>query len=167
VDRTAEALWREQLPPFDGLTLATPELAIDRLHAAVARLVDLLRGMYPNAALQTAEDWHEHDGFVSEPEPGDWGALLLAVRSEESLRDSSPEDTDVRRAWLAEGAFYLRWLCFEEDDSVFESAAAAGGDLDLTAGREVIQEALRALREMGIDPEVEPAGEFFDRRWTG
>jgi hypothetical protein len=167
VDRTTDARWRDHLPPFDALTLTTPVLATQQLHAAAARLVGFLSGAFPDAALHTAEDWHEHDGFVSEPEPAGWRALELAVSSEEALKESSPSDTYVRRAWLADGSFYLRWFFYDEGDSPYAAAPPAGGDLDLTADRDVIEDVLRVLRESGIEAAVEPASAFFSRRWNG
>jgi hypothetical protein len=167
VDRIAAARWRDHRAPFDALTLATPVLATEQLHAAAARLVGLLRRAFPDAPLHTAEDWHEHDGFVSEPEPAGWEALALAVSSEAALDEWSPTDTYVRRAWLGDGCFYLRWFLYDEGDSPYAATPPAGGEIDLTAQRDVIDEVLHVLREIGIEAAVEPAGEFFSRRWNG
>jgi hypothetical protein len=122
-----------------------------------AELVAFLRNAFGEVALQTAEDWLEHDGFVNEPEDAAWSDLADAVAGEASLRQSSPEDADVRRAWLGNGSFYLRWHVDDDGE----------GDLDLTAARDVVQSALRTLRELAIEPEIEPADDFFSRRWNG
>jgi|tagenome__1003787_1003787.scaffolds.fasta_scaffold20431045_2 hypothetical protein len=157
MDRIADARWRDHEPPFDGLTLATGTLPSSQLSTVAARLVAFLRNAFGDISLQTAEDWLEHDGFVSEPEAAEWGELEDAVAREGSLREWSPEDADVRRAWLGTGSFYLRWHV--DDDG--------GGDVDLTAARDVVQAALSTLRALTIEPEIEPADEFFSRRWNG
>ena len=167
VDRIAEARWRDLVPPFDALTLATPILATQQLHAAAASLVRLLRVAFPDAVLSTAEDWHEHDGFVSEPQPAGWDVLALAVGSDAAFMECSPTDTYVRRAWLADGSLYLRWLFYDEGESLYAATPRSGGDLDLTAERDVIEDVLELLRKIGIEAAVEPASDFFGRRWSG
>ena len=167
VDRIAEARWRGQAPPFDAVTLSTPLLATQQLHAAAAALVGLLRVAVPDAVLHTSEDWHEHDGFVSEPQPAGWDVLELAVSSEAAFKEWSPTDTYVRRAWLADGSFYLRWYFYDEGGSLSDATPPAGGDLDLTADRDVIADVLGLLRGSGIEADVELAWDFFSRRWSG
>jgi hypothetical protein len=158
VDRLADSLWRAGAAPFDGLTLVTPTLATEQLHAAASRLVGQLEDAFPQVQLHTAEDWLEHDGWVSEPEPAGWANLRSAVETVDAFVTASPEDTYVRCAWLGEGAFYLRWHCSDEGDP------PAGGDIDLTADAEVVR---AAARELDIRAEIEPAADFFERRWNG
>ena len=156
MDRLADSLWRAGAPPFGGLTLLTPTLAPEELHAAASRLVGQLEDAFAHVQLHTAEDWLEHDGWVSEPEPCTWADLRAAVETVDAFVAASPDDTSVRRAWLGEGAFYLRWHNDHEGDP--------GGDLDLTADAEVVR---AAARELDARAEIEPAAEFFERRWNG
>ena len=167
VDRIAEARWRHQVAPFDAATLATPIVATQELHSAVAAVVGLLRVTFPEAVLHTSEDWHEHDGFISEPQPVGWDSLELAVSSEAAFKHWSPTDTYVRRAWLADGSFYLRWYFYDEGESLSVATPPTGGDLDLTAQRHVIEDVLDLLQERRIEAAVEPAWDFFSRRWSG
>ena len=167
VDRVADALWRSGSPPFDGLVLSTACISTAPLVSGCARVVELLEAAFPLVTLLTAEDWLEHDGFVSEPRPATWCDVRGAVASAEALIGASPVDTYVRRAWLGEGAFYFRWHYYDEGDSPFAADPAAGGDLDLTAHAEFVVGAVRELTALGITATTEPASTFFDRRWNG
>ena len=137
------------------------------LVAAAARMVDLLGRTFPDVALQTAEDWLEHDGLVTELEPATWRDLRAAVATTEALIEASPSDTYVRRAWLARDAFYFRWHYYDEGDSPFASDPPAGGDLDVTAHAGFIAEAVRELAVLGASATTEPANAFFEQRWNG
>ena len=65
MDRRSDSLWRAGTPPFDGLTLVTPALTTEQLHATASRLAGQLEDAFPHVQLHTAEDWLEHDdGFV-------------------------------------------------------------------------------------------------------
>src|SRR3954447_4116685 len=79
MDRIADASWRDQQPPFDGLTLATGTLPSSELTAVAAELVAFLRDAFQGVSLHTAEDWLEYDGFVNEPEAAEWSDLEGAV----------------------------------------------------------------------------------------
>jgi hypothetical protein len=167
VDRLADAAWRSKAAPFDAVTLSTPSIETADLVAAAANVVDLLEAEFPSAVIHTAEDWLEHDGFVTEPELATWSDLRAAVRNSGALIEASPLDTYVRRAWLGESAFYLRWHYYDEADSPFAADPPAGGDLDVTADAQVVATAMRHLAAVGIDTTTHQADAFFAQRWNG
>gem|GEM_PF-6111615 len=161
MDQRTEQLWRRRAAPFDDLTLWTAHLPTATLRTAIATIIGVLDGLVDNPRLQTAEDWHEHDGYLSDAEDVPWSALLAAFASDDALRDASPEDDGVRRAWRAEdGTFYLRWW-YSEDET------PSGGDTDFSASREIVDVVARQLAQLGIDVEIGPAAEFFADRWGG
>ena len=167
MDTHIEQLWRDGAPPFDGLTLWTPLLPTARLREALEVVVAVLETYVEQRALQTAEDWHEHDGYISMAYEATWDQLLGALSDDQTLRRSSPEDDLVRRAWRDQNdIFYLRWFHYEDDDSG-EDEPPAGGAADLTAPRAVVDATLRQLAEIGLDVEVGPARDFFADRWAG
>lgn len=168
VDRLAESLWRSGRAPFDGLTLATGLLPTPRLRLAASTLVSLLRPGFARTSLRTAEDWHEHDGYVTSATPATWEELAAAVADDDALVRWSPGDDRVRRAWLAgDGSFYLRWFVYDESDDLMPADPPVGGDVDLTGQAGVVEAAREALAELGVDAEVAPARDFFRRRWAG
>jgi hypothetical protein len=161
MDQRTEQLWRRHAAPFDDLTLWTAQLPTATLRTAIATIVGLLDGLVDNPRLHTSEDWHEHDGYLSDAAEVPWSALLAASASEGALRDASPEDDGVRRAWRADdGSFYLRWCHFDDEPP-------SGGDTDFSASREIVDVVARQLAQLGIEVEIGPAAEFFEDRWGG
>ena len=167
VDRFADAAWRSNVAPFDGLTASTPTIPTALLLDGAAVVVDFLARTFPSVVLYMAEDWLEHDGYVNEPEMSAWTDLRAAVASREALIKASPCDTYVRRAWHGDRAFYFRWHYYDESDSPFAADVAAGGDLDVTAGADVVAPLTRELGALGIDATAGPASIFFRERWNG
>lgn len=161
MDTHTEQLWRDTRPPFDGLTLWTPPLAIADLREALTVIVDALETYAEHRALQTAEDWHEHDGYISMSYEATWDQLVGALSDDAALRRSIPGDASVRRAWRPQDdLFYLRWLVFEEEQP-------EAGDADLTASRAIVDAAARQLAGIGLDVEIGHARDFFAERWAG
>jgi len=161
MDPQTEHLWRRHAAPFADLTLWTEHLPVTRLRTAIATIVGLLDGLVDNPRLQTAEDWHEHDGYVSPSVEAPWSALLAAVATDDALCEASPEDDGVRRAWRAQdGSFYLRWSLDRDEEP-------SRGDADFSASREIVDVVARQLGQLGIDVEIGPAAEFFEDRRGG
>ena len=166
MDTHTEQLWRDLAPPFDGLTLWTPLLPVGRLCEALEVIVAVLETYVEQRALQTTEDWHEHDGYISMAYEATWEQLLGALSDDAALRRSSPEDDLVRRAWRDQNdTFYLRWFTYDGDPD--DEDPASGGDADLTAPRAIVDAAARQLADIGLDVEIGPAREFFADRWGG
>lgn len=162
MDQQTEQRWRDLAPPFDGLTLWTTPLPTADLRRAIAAIVAVLEGYVDRPRLLTAEDWHEHDGYMSTADDVPWSQLLAALTSDDALRGASPEDDQVRRAWFAaDDSFYLRWCHHYEDDP------PASGDADFTSSRSIVDVVARRLAELGIDVEIGHAAEFFHDRWAG
>jgi hypothetical protein len=165
MDERTEQLWRNRAAPFDGLTLWTPTLATARLREAVTTIVAVLEGYVDRPRLHMAEDWHEHDGYLSGADVVAWSQLLAALQGDDALRRASPADDLVRRAWRAEdNSFYLRW---QHPDDPSQDDPASGGDADFTASRSIVDSVARRLTELGIDVEIGPAAEFFADRFAG
>jgi len=166
MDTHTEQLWRDEARPFDGLTLWTPLLPTARLREALTVIVAVLETYVEHCALQTTEDWHEHDGYISMAYEASWEQLVGALSDDAALRRSSPEGDLVRRAWRDQGdSFYLRW--FTCDDDPDPDDPPGGGDADLTAARAIVDAAVRQLAGLGLDVEVGPARDFFAGRWGG
>jgi len=184
MDTHTEQLWRDTRPPFDGLTLWTPPLAIADLREALTAIVDVLEAYAERPALQTAEDWHEHDGYILEAYAerpalqtaedwhehdgyismayeATWDQLTGAFSGDAALRRSIPGDSMVRRAWRPQDdLFYLRWLVYEDEEPEV-------GDADLTASRAIVDAVARQLAGIGLDVEIGHARDFFAERWAG
>ena len=107
-----ERRWRVALAPFGGQTVAfasedlTP---LPALRLALLAVAAALRQQWPEVALFTLDDWHEHDGFLSAARPASWQDLSDALTSDKALLTLSHGDSEVRRAFFpATHDFYLR-----------------------------------------------------------
>ena len=170
MDETAVDLWRNERPPFDGLTLATALVEPPRARVASQAFVDVLLAHLPDAPqVQTAADWHEHDDDVTRGTPATWDDLAAALASDRSFELSCPVDDFVRRAWLAaDGAFYLRWFRYDKTGSLaWKDEPAVCGSADVTAAPHVIAAASEAMAALQVRATVLPAREFFEARRAG
>ena len=161
--------WIKGEHPFDGLTLsiASDDLVpLPALLHVLRLLVEELEKMYGDRPLQTAADWHEHDGCIMEAEPSSWDELRSWLVSLDALTAAGHGDADVRTAILPEDAeFYLRFYVPWECDNDYPERR---GDFDLTAGSELAG-SLAAMLETKTDLPltVESAKQFFGGSCSG
>jgi len=162
-----ERRWRSGSPPFDGLTVAfasedlTP---LPALRLALLALVSRLQTHWPEAALFTLDDWHEHDGFINAAKPTSWQYLSAALASDKALSALSQGDWDVRRAFFpATYDFYLRVYIPADCGNDYPERR---GDFDVTCGPSLAAELADLAAFAGGLPIAEcDAKGFFDRRY--
>ena len=128
-----ERRWQNGSKPFNGRTVAfasddlTP---LPGLRLALLALVPRLQQHCPDAALFMLDDWHEHDGFISEAEPTSWQHLSDALVSDNALLALSTGESYVRRAFFpASYDFYLRVYIPADYDNGYPERR---GDFDVT-----------------------------------
>ena len=161
MDAVLEARWRNAQKPFDGVILQSPSLLLPELIAGVSAVVAILPRA-PN--LGTSLDWHEHDGYVAQPESQEWASLEEAVSEAASFVNWSSDDTFVRRAWYPpDFSWLLRWCVSSDPDDFGLSPGGPGGDFDITASRDLLE------RISAVVPEgrMRPAKDYFDAAWAG
>jgi hypothetical protein len=164
VDDTLIARWRAGAPPFDGLTVVSPEARVDELQPALGAVVGVLEASWGASGLRTMLDWHEHDGYVTSPEPATWDQLREATASVAALVDWSSDDTAVRRLWYGDGLdVVLRWCVSSDPDDFGLPPGPPAGQFDVTAVR-ATAEAIAALVPGATTVR---AKKFFDQGWGG
>jgi len=164
-----EQRWRDGSAPFSGQTLAfasedlTP---LPTLRLALLAVVSRLQELWPEAALCTLDDWHEHDGFINEAKPTSWQYLFPALASKQTLLALSHGDFDVRRAFFPSTYdFYLRVYIPEDYDNGYPERR---GDFDVTCAPGLAAElADLAASASGLSVARHGAQDFFDRRYGG
>mgnify|MGYP000943660722 CR=1 FL=1 len=92
-----DARWRSASPPFDGSVLSVPsaQLAEGRGSIALRAVVAQLKRECPDAELRSLDDWHEHDGYLTEDEPCSWHALETLLTSDEAIAAACSDDSYV------------------------------------------------------------------------
>jgi len=161
-----ERRWRAALTPFDGLTVASASADLTPLPAlrlALLAVASALRQRWPEPALFTLDDWHEHDGFLSAARPASWQDLSDALASDKALLTLSHGDSEVRRAFFpATYDFYLRVYVPDDFDNGYPERR---GDFDLTCGAGLAADL--AASACAVPLAVCEAKGFFDRRHGG
>lgn len=174
MDAEFEIRWRDGRSPFDGTTVALTEyVPLATLREALVIAVRHLREYRPTATLWRLEDWHAHDGYVTEAELSTWQELDSMLISIEGMKAASTGDTYVRRGYFpAERDYYLRlYVPDAYDNPVHEHHdpdLVDYGLFDLTCQSpmaKLIAEEISATGTQWI--ELVPAKEFFDRSYSG
>jgi hypothetical protein len=159
--------WQIGISPFDGDCLLTDDLlSVADLRLLLAVVVPELEGHYAAQTLYTFDDWHQHDGYVTERRVTDWGTLAEVTRSADSLVASRQGDTYVHRSFYPEDlAFLLRYDVSDEDSG---DGTGFAGAFDLSASPAMITW-LAARVPVGLRPRVriEPSKAYFDRTYAG
>lgn len=167
MDALLNLRWQSGLSPFDGDCLVTADVITV---GELGRLLDVtlpeLERAYAGQTLYTFDDWHQHDGFVTERRVTEWHALLAVARSADVLIASRQGDTYVHRSFYPEDfAFLLRYDVPDEDNG---DRTAFAGTFDLSASSSMIA-TLAALVPAGLRPRVriESSKGYFDKTYAG
>ena len=70
--------WQDAAAPFDGDTVgfdAEELTSLAALRQVLLAVVPALQKLWPNTKLLMLDDWHEHDGYVSNEQPVTWQEL--------------------------------------------------------------------------------------------
>ena len=157
--------WQAATAPFDGVVVATcddPELSI--LQEMLLLATGELKGAFPD--VYVSDDWHEHDGFLTEPVRITWAELLERFASPLDLYDSRHRDEDVRVAIFPSSYEWLLRYCIADSEHDYR---VSFWNLDFTCSPKSAADGLasqiNATWPGYID--VMPAKEFFDRSYGG
>ena len=158
--------WCKALPPFDGnAVVADLEHDIGALRDMIAFLLDVLRHQFP--AVLAFDDWHEHDGFISEARQTSWESVANATKNPQAIYQSRHNDFAVRRG-LHPPSFewVLRYNIDDEDPS---NPATAWCDLDFscTPTSDVARLVECVNRTWPDTTEVVCAKQHFDKAYGG
>jgi hypothetical protein len=110
MDQELFGRWKAGEPPFDGHVLHPDVLLqIAELRAALRGLVAALTQSAGNQSprLLAFEDWHEHDGYVTESRAAAWSDVEEMLETDESLYAARQGDTHVHRAFYAADRSFL------------------------------------------------------------
>jgi hypothetical protein len=164
-----DALMNEQSGhlPFDGDCLVTDDLiSAEELRQLLGVILPALERGSAAQTLYTFDDWHQHDGYVTERRVMEWGASVAVTRSADALIASRQGDTYVHRSFYPEDfAFLLRYDVSDEESG---DASGFSGTFDLSAQPDTI------ARTASLVPvplrsrlRVELSKGYFDRTYAG
>jgi hypothetical protein len=159
--------WQTGLSPFDGDILFSDDpISVQDLQAILAVIVQELEVNYATQNLYTFDDWHEHDGYVTERRPTEWSSLAAVAQSADALIASRQGDTYVHRSYYPKNlSFLLRYDVFDEES---RDTIGFSGSFDLSADSTMIAKVF-ALVPLGLQSrlQVEPSKGYFDSTYAG
>ena len=78
--------WQEGLSPFDGECLTTDEMIpVEDLRSLLAVLLPELKVDLVTDRIYTFDDWHQHDGYVTDRHLTEWSFLDSLARTTDAL----------------------------------------------------------------------------------
>src|SRR5262249_13797481 len=109
--------WQSGLSPFNGdILFADDPISVHDLRAILAVIVPELEVSYAAQSLCTFDDWHQHDGYVTQRYPTKWSSLAAVAQSADALIASRQGDTYVHRSYYPEDlSFLLRYDVSNEE----------------------------------------------------
>ena len=97
MDQILNNNWRKSLKPFTGDILYCEDLMeIDNLRLNLEFVCQKLEKLFSNEPIYKIHDWHEHDGYISNPTQTNWKEILNWFRSSSTLYESRSGDDFVR-----------------------------------------------------------------------
>jgi hypothetical protein len=167
VDVLMNQRWQSGLSPFDGDCLVTDDLiSVEELGQLLGMILPELERGCAARTLYTFDDWHQHDGYVTERRAMEWGELAAVARSADDLVASRQGDTYVHRSFYPEELTFL--LRYDVSDEEGEDASGFSGTFDLSAQPD------RIARMASLVPlplrsrlRIEPTKVYFDRTYAG
>jgi hypothetical protein len=159
--------WQGGFSPFDGDCLATDDVTtVEELRQILAVIVPELERRCVGQPLYTFDDWHQHDGYITERRAITRGELAAVAESADVLIASRQGDTYVHRSFYPEDlAFLLRYDVSDEDSG---DASGFAGTFDLSARPDTIA-GIASLIPVPLRSRlrVEPSKGYFDRTYAG
>ena len=168
MDQFLEKRWKAAAQPFDGDCLHLKDFVqLSELRHFLVDIVNVLRKYAGRAVLYQLDDWHEHDGFVTQRSEASWDEIDKTLADDESLFANRPGDTYVNRAFYPDGySFLLRYYVLDADEEV--QYPGKWGACDLSA----IQPILATIKCAASDSisrrvNVSNSKVYFDSRYGG
>lgn len=167
MDKQLEQRWKNGKPPFNGQCIRLIDhIQLPTLRILLHTIVDVLYRRTKHCTLFRFDDWHEHDGYVTEALPTDWSTLDQILMNDQKLHESRHGDMYVRWAYYPDNlSFLLRYDILDPDEEV--ELSEPYGDCDLCADEDTIRE-IRSKAGNVVDClEICCAKEYFDEIYAG
>ena len=159
--------WQACLSPFDGDCLFANDLiSVEDLRVLLTVIIPELQRASGSQALYTVDDWHRHDGFITQRRLTDWTSLAGLSRSAEALIESDQGDDYVYRSFYPEDlSFLLRYDVVDQSEA---GRPGFWGAFDVSAGSPTIAR-IFSLVPPALQPEfrIEASKGYFDRTYAG
>jgi hypothetical protein len=167
MDALLKQRWQAGLAPFDGDCLVTDgSISVDNLRTLLAYVLPELKRDVAGRTLNTFDDWHQHDGYVTDRQETEWSSLESLVRDNDVLIASRQGDDYVHLSFYPEDLSFL--LRFDVLDKDCGEGSDLSGTFDLSANPPKIARILSLLPlTLRTGLRVELSKGYFDRTYAG
>jgi hypothetical protein len=167
VDAILNQRWQGGLSPFDGDCLRADDLiSVADLGSLLAAIVPALQRDYASQELYTFDDWHQHDGYVTERRGTEWASLSGAAQSRATLIASRQGDTYVHRSFYPEDLSFL--LRYDIADEECGDETGFSGMIDLSANSALIAKVFQLFPlTLRSRFQVQRSKDYFDKTYSG
>ena len=167
MDAQLEQRWKTGKPPFDGQCIRLNDhVPLPILRSILLTIVETLQQRTKDGSLFRFDDWHEHDGYVTEALSIDWATLEQVLANDQKLHHSRHDDAYVRWAYYPDDlTFLLRYDVLDPDEE--PELSEPKGDCDLCADADIIGEIRAKIERFADCLEVASAKEYFDGIYAG
>ncbi len=110
MDRILQTAWQRNEKPFHSETICLDiAVSISTLRKILTSVLNYCEEMYPPEYVQlyAFDDWHTHDGYISESRLTNLQELSLILNSDDSFYQSRHHDYDVWRAFYPNSLDFL------------------------------------------------------------
>lgn len=153
----------QSTPPFHGDTCEVKNLNLDQLWRCYNVAVSLVKATSTHVMYRSAQDWHRHDGFItqsSELSAADWAAWLVSPQS--LLKAWEAEDWCHRTVYPPDLTWCIRFQCWEEYGEKPQSNHSCDFALDLSGPPSLVKEFAARIRELyRVESQVKTSSDWF------
>lgn len=167
--------WRERESPFKGVTLTHHRyVSVTTARNCILSMAHILRVDEQREGLYRLDDWHEHDGCLTEPLSLSWPQMVTELSSDQAIESICSDDSYVRLGYFrSQCDFYMRIHVARNGEIVAGHARYAGGShaealLDITCSHDMANAVAAIMETSGIAPICRSnAAEFFVLTYRG
>jgi hypothetical protein len=171
MDRIMEIAWKQQEKPFHAETIIPDDLIpISTLRLILRSILGHCEMYYPSSycTLYGFDDWHEHDGYVTERHLTTFQDLRAVLESDELLYQSRHRDCYVYRAVYPDSMdFLFRYNLLDKDEDLGQYPEI-WGDFSFTGYGFDLWEITKRLSDYkDIAVSKQSSKQYFDRIYSG
>ena len=159
--------WHDGMSPFDRDCIVTDDLiSVDELRVLLGVVVSDLESHYAGQRLYAFDDWHQHDGYVTERRATEWGSLSVAAQNRDTLLASRQGDSYVHRSYYPQDLSFL--LRYDVPDEECGDKTGFSGTFDLSANPALIAKVFELVPvSLRSRFQVEHSKDYFDKTYSG
>lgn len=171
MDRILEIAWKQQEKPFHAETIVPDDsIPISTLRQILLSIVGHCELYYPSdyCTLYKFDDWHEHDGYVTDRHLTTFQDLRSGLESDELLYQLRHQDCNVYSAFYPDSLDFLCRYDISDENEEAEQYPGFWGDFSFTGYGFDLREIAKRLNDYNnVTFSKQNSKEYFDKIYGG